>query len=784
MWQGGITTHGKYGDPHEQARRANGLVRQTLPDSPPVENSGWNQPSPWGWHGSEWQGRNSPHDREKMQARFDQFLPRMSSGGQPAAAADFFEGFMPEGASLAPGAGTGYKGSLKKSAALRKGAGGNLPFGGSLGGGGGGVSQTPARPYQPEFESPDRQNYPVHRSLANVYWRLFYKLDALIGNAVDMYAELPWGDFELTGDGVDGEVKDAMERMCEASQLRTMLPYFVREYLVIGEACPHLFYDDDEGIWTYIGMHNPDQLEVIHTPFIKMDPVVRFKPDARLQQVLMSDHEMVRSVRDSMPPELLAALMGGQHVELSPVNFTFLARKMHPYDVRGTSIISRMWRPLMYEDAIFNASIATARRHAGPIKVAKLGDAQTGWIPGPEHEQKLIELLAQAELDPHAWLVYHYGINFDLVGTTERVMTIDKHWDLIERIKLIALGISKAFLHGEVTYASAASGLTVFLQRLKAMRQYFESAWIYPKFFRPVSEMNAWIKPTEAELSHKVRTRRSQRDLIADDRYIMPTIEWARQLDPSVESAQLQAVTSLSQLGITFSKQYLASLVGKDWEEELRQRAREAKIEQEIMAENPDLQMAMPQPGAEGGPGGGMAPGPMPGIPPEAMGFPGEDPGGMGGEMPGGDMGGGEMPAGPMADAGSEGGPTGRYTRLKSKLWKNGMHGDWSEADVADLIEILEGYPPTEDIWVRMIEGPDGSELRAALSADDEREALDLIESLLLDEGHPPKSISDLKAILTDEKRAPEVTKTSSRTQLLYDSMSDSGAASTLVGAP
>jgi hypothetical protein len=726
----------------------------------------------------------SPQDVQKLQERFESFVPKMASRGGAGRAQDFFSGLLPPGAQLDPGAGGGYRQAMQNHHDMRRRAGQrtagphNLPYGGAVGGGvvpgAGGSFQTQQRPYQPEFESPDRQNYPVHRNLANIYWRLFYKLDALIGNGVDMYAELPWGNFELSGEGVDGEIKAAYERMCEVTSLRAMLPYFIKEYLVVGEACPHTFYDDNEGIWTYIGMHNPDQLEVIHTPFIKMDPIVRFKPDNRLQQVLTSNHDMVRAVRDAMPPELLSALMSGQHIELSPLNFTHLPRKMHPYDVRGTSILSRMWRPLMYEDAIFNASIATARRHAGPIKVAKLGDRTTGWIPDPSHEQKLLELLAQAEVDPHAWLVYHYGVEFDLVGTTDRVMTIDKHWDLIERIKLIALGISKAFLHGEVTYASAASGLTVFLQRLKALREYFEAAWIIPKFFRPVAEMNAWVKPTQAELDHRVRTRRSHAELLEDNRYIIPDIEWDRKLDPSVEQAQITAVQALQQMGVTFSKQYLASLVGRDWEEEMNQRARESAIEQKILQEHPELQQQMQPPAGPGGMPGG--PGIAPGMPPDMMGF-GEEPG-MG-APPGGEMGGMPPPppeAGMHAGPGEEGSP-GRNWR------QDGFVGEWEADVIEDLISLIDrGEAPEEEIWQRMLEEhpPVGEVLGDAQTAWDE------VEQWLVDGGYPPKDVMTLEDVLKQEQVLRGSPRAARTRRLLEDAekIGEIEAESLLVGAP
>src|SRR5690606_5657513 len=162
----------------------------------------------------------------------------------------------------------------------------------------------------------------------------------------------------------------------------------------------------------------------------------------------------------------------------------------------------------------------TARRHAGPLKIAKLGNPQTNWIPGPEHERRFAELVAQAEVDPHAWIIYHYGLSLEAFGTTDRVMTINREWDVIERIKLVALGLAKSFLTGEQTYASASAGLQVFLRRLLALRNFFETVWIRPKFFKTVSEINGFYKRDTAELSHRVRVKRSAEEM--QKRLIVP----------------------------------------------------------------------------------------------------------------------------------------------------------------------------------------------------------------------------------------------------------------------
>lgn len=738
-----IKTFGKWGDPRAQARRAG------MSDDPPHGLSHHHM-SGLVEYWDQVVGRRKAEQLSKVKSRLDNFFPRLT-GGMDSQVQEVLSPVMPGGAQLGPFAGEGYRRALRRT--HERATGRTASYGSGFGEST--TFLTQERPYQPEYESPDRQQYPVHRILANRYWRLFWKTDPVIGNCVEMYSQLPWGSFELVGEGVEGEIKDRLELMNDLTRLRSVLPALVQEYLILGEVGPHCFYDGDEKLWTYIALHNPDQLEVIHAPFIKMDPVVEFVPDDALRQVMTSTNPMLQQVREQMPDELIARLMARQNIPLSPLNFTFIARKLHPYDTRGTSLLSRMWRILMYEDAIFNASIQTARRHAAPIKVAKIGDPNLGYIPPPEQERRLLQMLAQAETDVNAWLVHHYAVNFELIGTTDRVMSIDKHWDLIERVKLVAMGISKAFLHGEVTYASAASGLTVFLQRLKAIREFFESEWIYPKYFKPIAKLNGWIKPTQSELEHRVRVRRSAAEVEADNRLIIPEMKWDKSLDPEVKAEMIAALQQLSDgLGVRISKRTAAGTANVDYEEELRQSIEETEIELELAKAHPEAAalLGLGQPPAAEGAGGGGAPmgggappAPLPAIPEESFdAFP-----------PGESM--GEMPEAASIEGDAEdpnaGGPSGeasRHTRLKSKVWNSGRYGEWSEDDVADLVDVFSDGDSDGETWVRMLE--DSDNVRMAIEVGDEDMIWAAVEDWLITEGYPARAIRDLEDILKHEK--------------------------------
>lgn len=668
----------------------------------------------------------SPKQVDEMAARFEKFMPSIAS---KYAAADQrkseFTTKLPPGGSWAEG---------KKTADAPQ------PNGG------GRTMVTNSMPYQPEFASPDRQQYPVHRILANRYWRMFYKMDPVIGNCIEMYSDLPWSNFELTGEGVEGEIREAYEQQCRETQILAMLPYFVREYLVVGEAIPHTFFDDSKGIFTHVALHNPDQLEVIDAPFIKMDPILEFIPDDRLRSVLNSNNPELRKVKDSMPPELLSKLNARQNIQLSPLNATFIPRKLHPYDTRGTSIFSRMWRVLMLEDAIFNATIQTARRHAAPIKVAKLGNAATGWIPPPEQEKRLLELLAQAEQDPNAWLVYHYGIQFETIGTTDRAMSITREWDIIERIKLVAMGISKSFLHGEVSYASSATGLQVFLQRLKSMRLFFEQKWLYPKFFKPIAEINGWIKPKANEVSHRYRIKRSSRELEEQNRYIVPKIVWDKSLDPQISMELINAMQALEGMGVKFSKTSKMASVGYSFEEETKKIHREAEFEKAYL---PKVKQA---PAGEGAPGGGMGGGGMP--PP--MPPPGGDEDGGGAPPVSAPAGDASHPPGvpppPSPDGASlgdkksadgdapKGGPSGEKEKK--------TYGNWHDEDIDDIVSIFKGEDPQGAFFSQLAE----SEAFSTASSQDNKELMrDILINFLEDKHYPQGDIDDAVDMLTDK---------------------------------
>lgn len=832
-------------------------------------------------------------------------------------------------------------------------------------------------PFQPEFGDPSKIHYPIDRHQQNRYWRMYYKTDPAVGAVIDMFAEMLCSDFTITGEGVTGEIKRSLEEMVHKTKIISMFQYFIKEFLVVGEVVPHLIFDEQKGIWTDLLFHNPDQVNVLSSPFMNMEPILEFIPDESLRDFAQSKNPQVLEYLANIPQDILSAILTGQNIPLNTqMNVSFIARKLFPYDIRGTSIMPRLWQIMMYEQSVMNAcfvpktpimlknyknipieeiqvgdevvdkdgnvqivesaweedakeiteitlqggykfecttnhkwpvwafprecqcgcgesvdnrksyksqhgrikeqwvsyggacterwskrrlpatynpvhkleakdikkhdylmiprafdeanpinisedearllgyyvaegckrkltkgkfgirwnfninekdtwvkdvaeicsslnivtathedpsrsscvidfnrhaysataewfiehggeysrtkvlseevmkwplnlklefikgcfrgdghittskrgqvstgystssydlsyqiriilnqlgyfvstssrinsrsenmiyhlrihgksatelikiiwdkdleittqvsapwadndyiyvpvkkvetvqreekvynltvsgthsylvdgvgtynSIQTARRHAGPVKVVKVGHPEGHWLPNEGDFQDLLGKLTMAEQDPHTWLVNHPFISFEAWGTTDRMITISREADLIERIKLTALGVSQGFLHGESNYASMSGNMNTLMMRLRGMRTFFENVWWYPKFFKPIAEINEWVRPSQAEVSHRIKKKRTAAEAMAEGRLISPKIRWAQPLEPAVDKDLLDAIRLLNDLGVKTSKSTAFSAASLDFEEETANGFVEQKLEKKI----------------------------------------------------------------------------------------------------------------------------------------------------------------------------------------------------------
>jgi len=461
--------------------------------------------------------------------------------------------------------------------------------------------------YDYRFSTPDKYYFPKDRFNANSTWRDIYRRDATIGIATDMYSELPWSDFDIEAVD-DPKIQQCYEDMFTDLALAPQMPLFSKDFLIHGEFVGHSLFNETKGYWDRIISHNPDYVKVMGVGLASAQPLCWLRPTPDFVRLMNTPDPRVRKYLNTIPGEVLRSFKMGKEVYLEPMNTTYMPRKNTSQEVRGISVYTRLFRINMYEDFVMNASLSIAQRNAAPLRLFKMGDVSRpdGWMPGAEDIQAFTNLLATSETDPFAALITHPYITVDYVGVSDKVLLISREWEFIERVKLLAFGVSKAFLVGETSFASSVAGLQTLLERLANFRLMFEVNLMRDKLAKPVAEMNDFYEHSQAELDHRVRVKNK-----AERRLVLPTFKWKKSLEPTQDQSLMNTWRDYKERGLISDKTYLAG-GGVDIEIERRNLIEEIEYKEKMIEEG-----KIQPPGMEGeeGMGGGLG-GEEPGLPP------------------------------------------------------------------------------------------------------------------------------------------------------------------------
>lgn len=466
--------------------------------------------------------------------------------------------------------------------------------------GGPSIMRNPSRRfYDPEVTTTSIY-LPRDLKTKNRWNRWFYAHDELVGTVLELHAELPYSQAEIVLD--DFAIKRRFEDCFDDIKLFSMLTSIDLEYLKIGEIFINTPWDSSKGQWSHIIPLNPDYIDVKFSPFADQEAVIELIPDDELKKIVHSTKPEEQQLKKKIPQDILRRVLSGKNIVMDSDEVTHIARKLNPYDTRGTSIISRLYRTLMYEDKLREAQITIADNFVYPLKIFKLGDPNKGWIPNQQHQQALAQMLQQATFDPNFSLIYHYGLSVDYVTVADKVMRLEKEWSDINAKKMVALGVSQQFLNGESSYSSASVGLQMQLARYKAKRDLFEIRWIQDKLFRVMAERNEWYKRDKKEIAGQYRISRNE--IEKRDRLMIPKLSWHKKLMLRDDQAFLTFLNNVYAQGKgPLSALSLLEAMGMSLEEELRKKKSQKEYEQKIGE--------FVQPPAPGAPAPGAMPAPM-----------------------------------------------------------------------------------------------------------------------------------------------------------------------------
>lgn len=401
-------------------------------------------------------------------------------------------------------------------------------------------------------------------------WCRFYDtFHPLVGNAMDLHTQMPLSRFVLKGIK-DKKVLRFFEQTLEQMDAFMLMYSQLREYWLIGENFTYLNWDEDMGTFTDGELLMPEYIEVRGHPFVRGETEGSYAyfliPDEGIRAFINSPDESCQELKGKVPMEIRQAVEEEKNIRISNFNLMVLMRKQARYNPRGTSIILRCLKDLLYEDKLREAQYAIADRHVLPKEIWKIGNEK--FLPNKTKMKAFRNLIRDAEDQPKFTLVTHYAVNYEIQGATGKFPQLTTEFEWVENRILTALFTNKALTHGEgPTYANASIATRAMMMRYIPVRSQLEDVW-KSKVFLPIAIEHGFYKTTEAELSHRVRTRKSERELT------IPEFDWrwkSNLLDDQNVRDMIKGMVAEGQLPM----KTLIDMLGMDYDSILEWRKRE-----------------------------------------------------------------------------------------------------------------------------------------------------------------------------------------------------------------
>jgi hypothetical protein len=423
------------------------------------------------------------------------------------------------------------------------------------------VRMTSPNFYHPLFESTNIM-LPRDRRERNEWCRHFYRTEPIIATAIDLHTEFPISDFNIVCE--DPYISKFFNFMIfDKINIHELLLDIGLEYWKIGDVFPYGQLNEAEGMWERFICYNPDYIN-IQTSTLVNDPIVELIPDAQIQAIVQGGpNGEYGDIYRQLTPDIISSVSRGQNIKLDNRLVSHIAHKASPYEIWGTPIMMRCFKTLIYKDKLRSAQDAIANRHIMPLRVAKIGQAGEPY-PSQDDIDDFRDMLYEADGDPSFFLVYHYGLQFEYVGSSGHILPLNSEFDFIQKELMNGLCINEAMLNGDgPTYANAEVGFNTLAKRYMSYRLRLEN-WIKYKVLKPISEIQGFYTSKNGEIQSKYMSEKQRKISAArkDMELVIPEIQW-QQEDLTSNQNMISFIQNLRDKGL-ISATTILPMVGLD----------------------------------------------------------------------------------------------------------------------------------------------------------------------------------------------------------------------------
>lgn len=418
-------------------------------------------------------------------------------------------------------------------------------------------------------------------SLLHKYYRDIYYYDSVAGSAVDLQSSLPFSDFDLVG--VESDHLKIYNAAISRLNFKTMNRFISSNYLVYGAFVGTNVYNKQYKMFTDLLPYDIEDCDFQYNPFASMDPMITVTPSEELRQFLNSEETVIKDLRKQIPSTLISAMSQGDFI-LDPLTTLFLARKGME-STKPISYYKRLLPIYLLEKTLLRGTLVEAGKRQRSLLHVQAGDEQ--WEPTAEELQSLVALFQQADLDPLGPIIAtRNGIT---AAESRQGGDFWKYTDIIDitnGLKLRALGISDTFLSGETSFATAEVALSVFIENLKAYREYYTQVVFYNKLFPIIAAVNGFTSKNGDNNLAALKSKDIGVAVKDTTNYAIPQVRWHKSLEPNNDRDTFEMLENLSQLGFPVTLRMLAASAGLRVENILNELDEDVKLREKFKKYN------------------------------------------------------------------------------------------------------------------------------------------------------------------------------------------------------
>lgn len=501
------------------------------------------------------------------------------------------------------------------------------------------VKQTP-EVYSPLWLN-SNLNLPRDRATINAWCRSFFALNPFVHNAICLHSTYPISKLNIKCPNKD--IEKFFNDMIEEIDLMNICVQIAQEYWLLGEAFVYAELDESKGKWSRLMIQNPDYMIVKRT-VVANEPIIMLRPDENLKKIIFSNRPTDIEQRKQLNNHIIDSVKRGENIPLDNFHVSHLARRISPYEIRGTGLPVCIFRQLMLFDKLRESKYAQADNMINPLTLVKIGSAD--YKPTFADIEAWRAVFEEAQYDKDFKIFTHEGVAVERVGYGQGIFDISG--DITQIIKEIYVGLQvpPVLMDGgaDTTYANGGVALDVLRQRYMQFRNMM-SQWLKRKIFAPISKIQGFYDYSGGE-----------------KQLIVPEIDWNHMslFDAGDYITQLVTLSQGDENSKRVSLHTLYRSIGLEYEDEqikLRKEAIQNAINAKekaalqgtdlasLRAMDDDTEIAEPE-GQQGQKGDAPLPGETPGGAPPP-----------GGGLPGLDLGGPPPPAPPAGGGGAGGAP-------------------------------------------------------------------------------------------------------------------------------